>query len=133
MRFGGCERNRGTSTPTSGSSRLRCGFIHPVAKHSVSAEESLLLPAPDLQFVEVALDRAAARICAIDLEVDQEDSGGRPAKKKARGHGGLLEGAHSVVVEFHPVVSDNIPDTMRLDLDMVPFVGRPVLRVAGDV
>src|ERR1700761_9422805 len=107
-------------------------FIHPVAEHSISAQESLL-PAPDLQLVEVTLDRAAVRVCAVDLEVDEENSGGSPAKIKAGGHGGFLEGALFGVVELHPVVSDHIPDTVRLDLDMVPLVGSPVLGVAGDV
>ena len=85
----------------------------------------------NLQLVEVALDRAALEYAPSTWKLIRAP--GESSQEKARGHGRFLEGAHSVVVEFHPVVSDHIPDTVRLDLDMVPLVGRPVLWVAGDV
>src|SRR5438105_3025089 len=69
-----------------------------------------LLPAPDLQFVEVALDRATVGTRAVDLEVDEEDAG-IPAEIKSRGRGGVGEGMRFRVVQFHPVMSDDVSYT----------------------
>src|SRR5690242_8532132 len=90
------------------------------------------LPAQDLQFVEVALNGAAVGTCSIDLEVDQHNAG-TPAEVEAGGCGGIGEGPRFRIVEFHPVMRDDISDTVCLYLDVVPLPGRPVLRVAGDV
>src|ERR1700712_5925490 len=91
-----------------------------------------LLPAIEGHFVEVSRHGAASCAGAVHLDVRDQRAVGPPQILR-RQAGGAGEGAVRAI-EVHPVVR-HIPAAvaMEADLDVVPGVRGPRLRIAGDV